>query len=97
MEETIKGIEKKIRHLFLARIGMWIICAVGCVYWITWSFLLYDQEPGELDIHVYATNFRPHFNLGISISVISLTVSLILRLISDKHKRELKDMLCKVR
>ena len=97
MEQTIKDVEKKIKRLFIARIVMWVICAAGCVYWIIWSCKLYDQEPGELDIHVYATNFRPHFNLGITISIVSNTISLILRLISDKQKRDLKNLLCNVR
>ena len=95
MNETIKEYEKKIRILFIFRIIMWIICAGGCVYWIYWSFKLYEME--EFDAHIYATLFRPHFNIGISISIISITISLVLRLISDRHKRALKSILCEVR
>jgi len=95
MNETIKDYEKKIRILFIFRIIMWIICAGGCVYWIYWSFKLYEME--DFDAHIYATLFRPHFNIGISISIISITISLVLRLISDRHKRALKSILCEVR
>ncbi|MBR4345158.1 MAG: hypothetical protein IKP88_21040 [Lachnospiraceae bacterium] len=96
MEETIKGFEKKIRRLFLCRIAMWIICASGCVYWIYWSFKLYEIEE-DFDAHTYATMFRPHFNLGITISIVSIIISLVLRLISDRYKKELKSILHGVR
>ena len=95
MDETIKSYEKRIHTIFICRIIMWAICAGGFVYWIVWSFKLYDME--EFDEHVYATLFRPHFNLGITISIVSITISLILRLYSDKNKRALKNYLCEVR
>jgi len=95
MEEKIKAFEKKIKILFCFRILMWLVAVGGCVYWIYWSFKLYEVE--VFDAHIYATSFRPHFNLGISISLISLTVSLVLRLNSDRYKRQMNDLLHSVR
>lgn len=98
MEDTIKKIEKKVRILFICRIIMWLICAGGCFYWIVWSFKIYQMEEYQpFDVHTYATAFRPYFNLGITISLVSITISLILRLISDRFKRELKNILYEVR
>ena len=97
MEEKIKGLEKKIRTLFIFRILMWLTCAFGCGYWIYWSFKLYEILPEDYDAHMYATSFRPYFNTGIIISLISLAVSFILRFISDKYKKEMKEELFKVR
>ena len=51
----------------------------------------------EFEVHTYATMFRPHFNLGISISLISLAVSLVFRLISDNYKKKMREEMCKVR
>ena len=96
MEESIiKSYERKIHILFAFRILMWIICAAGCVYWIYWSFKIYELI--EFEVHTYATMFRPHFNLGISISLISLAVSLVFRLISDNYKKKMREEMCKVR
>ncbi|MCR5205400.1 MAG: hypothetical protein K6E47_10105 [Lachnospiraceae bacterium] len=94
-ENKIKQFEKKIRILFIIRIVMWIICAAGCVYWIYWSFKLYEIE--EFEVHTYATHFRPYFNLGITISLVSITISLILRLISDSYKRAMKEEMYRIK
>ena len=95
MEELIKSYEKNIRILFICRILMWVICAAGCAYWIYWSFELYMIM--EFEVHAYATAFRPYFNLGITISLVSLAISLVLRLISDNYKKKMREEMCKVR
>ena len=94
-EAIIKSYERKIHILFAFRILMWVICAAGCAYWIYWSFKIYELI--EFEEHTYATMFRPHFNLGISISLISITISLVLRLISDGMKKKMREEMYKVR
>ena len=95
MEEIIKSYEKKIRILFICRIVMWVICAAGCAYWIYWSFKLYMIM--EFEVHAYATAFRPHFNLGITISLVSITISLLLRLKSDSYKKAMRKEMYKIK
>lgn len=94
-EAKIKSYEKKIRILFIIRCMMWAICLAGFAYWIYWSFKLYEIM--EFELHAYATAFRPYFKAGILVSVISITISLILRLISDSIKRTMKEEMYKVR
>lgn len=94
-ENKIKAFEKKIRILFIIRICLWLVCAFGFAYWIYWSFESYNYI-NETDYHEYATFFRPYFRTGIIISVVSITVSLVLRLVSDATKREMKDEMYKV-
>ena len=92
----IKGYERKIRIIFIVRCVMWLICAAGCAYWIYWSFKLYEVQDYAEDYHLYATAFRPYFNLGITVSLVSITVSLVLRLVSDSFKRAMKQEMYKV-
>ena len=94
-ENKIKTFDKKIRILFIIRICLWLVCAFGFAYWIYWSFESYNYI-NETDYHEYATFFRPYFRTGIMISVGSITISLILRLISDMTKRSMKDEMYKV-
>ncbi|MCR5726319.1 MAG: hypothetical protein K6G24_02535 [Lachnospiraceae bacterium] len=94
-EKKIKSAEKKIHILFGLRVTMWLICASGFIYWIYWSFKLYEIE--EFELHTYATHFRPYFNTGITISIISITISIVFRIISDSIKRTMKEEMYKVR
>ena len=94
--DKIKTYEKKIRILFIFRCVMWAICAAGTIYWIYWSFKLYETKDYAEDYHLYATAFRPYFNLGIAIALGSLFISLILRLISDSCKRAMKEEMFRV-
>ena len=96
MEENyIRKCEKKIRILFIFRCMLWVVCALGFAYWIYWSFKLYEIE--EFELHTYATHFRPYFNKGITISIVSITISLVLRLISDSIKNNMKQHMYKPR
>ena len=94
--EKIKQFEKKIRILFIIRCFLWVICLFGAIYWIYWSFESYNYI-NETDYHEYATFFRPYFKTGMMISIISITISLILRLISDAIKRSMKEEMYKVK
>ena len=93
-EEKIKVYERKIRILFIIRCILWAVCLSGFAYWIYWSFKLYEIM--EFELHTYATAFRPYFKTGILISVISITISLVLRIISDTIKKNMKEEMYKV-
>ncbi len=64
----------------------WSIALGASIYWIKWSFKLY--ELGFVDDHDYALHFRPIFAKGLLISVAAIGVSLILRYVSDKLKKK---------
>ena len=95
-ENKIKAYEKKIRIRFIIRCILWAVCAFGAIFWIYWSFKTYDFID-DTDYHEYATVFRPYFYTGMTISIVSITISLILRLISDITKRNMKDEMYRVK
>lgn len=78
--------QKTIKTIFIIRICLWIIAAGGTLYWMIWSFKLYGM--GIYDVYDYAKYFRPIFYRGLLISVVSICISLILRSISDKIKKD---------
>lgn len=79
---------KKIRKLFIARICMWIIALSATIYWIYWNFKLYSLE--IFDVHAFAKIFRPKFYTALTISVIAIIISFILRKFSDDIKKKIK-------
>lgn len=81
----MKTESKAVRILLYIRIVLWIIALAATVYWIYWSFKLYDL--GYYDIYEYTGYLRPIFGRGLLISFGSLGVSLILRGISDRIKK----------
>ena len=78
--------EKWIKIILAIRIALAAGAIGATIYWIYWSFELYDL--GYLDEHVYATALRPIFGRGLLISVICSVLGLILRAISDRIKRK---------
>lgn len=79
---------RKIRILFYMRIVLWVIAIAATVYWIYWSFRIY-----EMGIHLvedYAAAFRPIFGKSLLVTAISIAISLGLRRISDNIKTNIK-------
>ena len=76
--------EKKIKYLFYVRVALWITALVATIYWIYWSFHIYNM--GILDEHEYALMFRPIFIKGLAISLVAVGLSFILRVNSDRIK-----------
>ncbi len=90
MEERGRGMNKKkgelaVKILFVVRILLWIVAAAATVYWIVWSFKMYDIV--GYDVHAYATAFRPLFYKALVIAFLSICVSFGLRSISDRIKK----------
>lgn len=77
--------EKLVRILFGMRIVLWVIALIATVYWIYWSFHIY--ETGIHLVEEYAAIFRPIFGKALLVTAISISVSLVLRKISDKIKK----------
>lgn len=80
--------EKKVHHLFLARICLWVVAFAATAYWIWYDFSLYQQ--GIVDVYEHAGLLRPVFYGGVIIAVVSICISFYLRSISDKIKKEIK-------
>ena len=90
MEERGRGMNKKkgelaVKILFVVRILLWIVAAAATVYWIVWSFKMYDIV--GYDVHAYATAFRPLFYKALIVTFVSICVSFGLRSISDRIKK----------
>ncbi len=77
--------KKAVRVLFILRVILWILAFAATLYWIIWSFRLYDM--GMYDVHEYSSHLRPIFWRGFLSSVGCICLSLILRSISDKIKK----------
>ena len=77
--------DKRVKALFIMRAVLWVIALAATVYWIYWSFKLYELE--IYDPYSYAKEFRPIFTRGLLISGGSICISLSLRGISDRIKR----------
>ena len=87
MEERGRGMNKKkgelaVKILFVVRILLWIVAAAATVYWIVWSFKMYDIV--GYDVHAYATAFRPLFYKALIVTFVSIWVSFGL---SDRIKK----------
>lgn len=79
---------KKVKKLFMARICMWIIALAATIYWIYWNFHLYSME--IFDVHEFAAIFRPKFYTALTISIIAICISFLLRKFSDDIKKKIK-------
>lgn len=80
--------DKRVKILFIIRSILWVIALAATVYWIYWSFKLYELK--IFDPYSYAKEFRPIFTRGLLVSGTSICISLILRGISDRIKKENK-------
>ena len=90
MEERGRGMNKKkgelaVKILFVVRILLWIVAAGATVYWVVWSFKMYDIV--GYDVQAYATAFRPLFYKALIVTFVSICVSFGLRSISDRIKK----------
>lgn len=89
MLERFREQKKSVQVLFILRMFCWITAASATLYWIWWSFHLYNI--GIHDVHEYAENLRPVFGWGLFIALVSVIISFILRAISDEIKRQEKE------
>lgn len=80
--------EKTIKIMFYIRVCLWITALIATIYWIYWSFELYNL--GYYDEHQYAVFFRPIFAKGLLISLVAICISFILRKRSDNIKDKAK-------
>ncbi len=78
--------DKRVRVLFIIRVCLWVGALAATIYWIVWSFRVY--ELGYYDPYEYAGVFRPIFWKGFLTACGCIAVSLILRTVSDKIKKE---------
>lgn len=74
-----------VRILFFIRVVLWVVALAATVYWIVWSFKLYEM--GIHDENDYGRHLRPILGRGLLISFGSIIFSLILRSVSDRIKR----------
>lgn len=86
----MEQLEKKVKIIWYTRICLWIVALIGCLYWIVWSFKLYNM--GIHDVHEYTAIFRPIFAKGLLVSLVSIVICFGLRSISDKCKAQIKKM-----
>ena len=82
----MKKQNKSVRILFLVRAFLWVTALAATVYWIYWSFKLYDL--GYYDPYEYSGLLRPILTRGLLISLVCVGISLILRSISDRIKKK---------
>lgn len=87
MENELK---ESIKKLFIARACLWAVSLAATVYWIAWSFKIYNDHGGITDEHTFAAAFRPRFWPAFVLSLCLLFISTRLRKMSDKKKEELK-------
>lgn len=73
-----------VKILFCFRILLWVIALAATIYWIRFSFQIYEM--GIYDPHEYATMFRPVFSRCLLITVVSIGISFLLRAVSDRLK-----------
>ena len=84
LEETLK----KIKIVMIIRVCLWLVAAAATIYWMHWSFEIYEM--GIHEVHSYATLLRPRMYAGLRTSILSIILSLILRRISDELKKRLR-------
>lgn len=73
---------KTIRCMFILRVILWIIATASTLYWLYWSFKLF--EIGMSTAQEQSDYFTPIFGWGVLITIISICLSLFLRNISNK-------------
>ena len=73
----MKKQNRAVRILFIIRACLWTTALAATVYWIYWSFKLYDL--GHNDVYEYSGLSRPILTRGLLISLACLGISLILR------------------
>ena len=76
----------RVKRIFACRAVLWAIALGATIYWIWWSFEIYNM--GIFDPYDYAPMLRPVFTRCMLIAVAALVVCLILRAISDRIKKE---------
>lgn len=84
---------KNVKKLFIARACLWTIALAATIYWMVWSFKLYIDNGGFMDVYEYATKLRPKFYGGLIVAIVALIISTRLRKISDKIKENVKKAL----
>lgn len=77
----MKTKNKVVRILFAIRIVLWVVALGATVYWIRWSFKIYEM--GIQDVHEYAAIFRPIFARGLLISAVAIILSFTLRKVGN--------------
>ncbi len=80
---------KAVRSLFILRVILWIIATASTLYWLYWSFKLFEM--GMLNAQEHSDYFTPIFGWSVLISIISIGLSLILHNISNKVGMEEDD------
>ena len=73
-----------VKILFCFRIVLWMIALGVTIYWIRFSFQIYEM--GIYDPHEYAAMFRPVFGRCLLVTAVSIVSSFILRAVSDRLK-----------
>ena len=81
----MKKQNRAVKILFIIRACLWTTALAATVYWIYWSFKLYDL--GHNDVYEYSGLLRPILTRGVLISLACLGISLILRSVSDRIKK----------
>ena len=89
----IEELQKKVRILFICRACLWTIAAGASIYWIYWSFKLY--EIGIHEVHEYATVLRPKLYGGLVLSFACIALSFWLRHKSEGYRKQQKDLMNK--
>lgn len=84
-KKSVRNTDKIVKVLFGIRIVLWVIALAATIYWIYWSFYIY--ETGIHLVEDYAKAFRPIFGKSLLVTIISILVSFLLRHISDKLKK----------
>lgn len=77
-----------VKILFFIRMVLWAVALFATIYWIKWSFKLYEM--GFVDETDYAAHFRPIFAKGLFLSLGAICISFLLRSVSDKIKKKNK-------
>lgn len=83
-------LETKVKIIFGCRIVLWIVALVVTAHWIRYSFKLYEMN--IYDVHEYATYMRPVLYKGLVTAFLCICLSFILRAISDRIKKRIKEI-----
>lgn len=78
--------DSRVKKLFICRAVLWTVALAATVYWIWWSFEIYNR--GIFDPYEYAPMLRPVLTVCLLISLVALAISLCLRRKSDMIKKE---------
>lgn len=84
-----KILNKAVRNIFILRVILWITATASTIYWLYWSFKLFEM--GMSNAQEHSDYFTPIFGWSVLISIVSIGLSLILRNISKKISMEEDD------